>query len=115
MHKLLLGNKADLVEKKVVDFEAAKVRHAEPAALPCLHTSVLQEFAAQLHIPILETSAKTSNGVEEAFLAMAKQIKERCALIRYLVVPISCSLAAWIRPPSRRRTRSRAVSPWDGR
>ena len=26
VHKLLIGNKADLVERKVVDFEAAKVR-----------------------------------------------------------------------------------------
>ena len=36
-----------------------------------------QEFADQLSIPILETSAKTSAGVEDAFVAMAKQIKER--------------------------------------
>ncbi len=31
----------------------------------------------QLSIPVLETSAKTAAGVEDAFLAMARQIKER--------------------------------------
>ncbi|THG97508.1 hypothetical protein EW026_g4506 [Hermanssonia centrifuga] len=58
VHKLLLGNKADLTEKKVVEYEVAK------------------EFADQLSIPVLETSAKTAAGVEDAFLAMARQIKE---------------------------------------
>ncbi|KAI0344988.1 ras-domain-containing protein [Trametopsis cervina] len=58
VHKLIVGNKADLEERRVVQHEAAA------------------EFAAQLNIPLLETSAKTSTGVEEAFLAMGKQIKE---------------------------------------
>ncbi|GJE88078.1 Rab GTPase family protein [Phanerochaete sordida] len=58
VHKLLLGNKSDLTERRVVEHDAAK------------------EFADQLGIPLLETSAKTSTGVEEAFIAMAKQIKE---------------------------------------
>ena len=39
--------------------------------------SCLQEFSDQLNVPLLETSAKTAAGVEEEFLAMAKQIKER--------------------------------------
>ena len=42
----------------------------------------MQEFADQLGIPLLETSAKTSAGVEEAFIAMAKQIKERYAVVQ---------------------------------
>lgn len=58
VHKLLLGNKADLTERRVVELDAAK------------------EFAEELKIPLLETSAKTAAGVEEAFIAMAKQIKE---------------------------------------
>ncbi|KAI0085953.1 P-loop containing nucleoside triphosphate hydrolase protein [Irpex rosettiformis] len=58
VHKLLVGNKADLAERRVVQHGAA------------------QEFAAQLDIPLLETSAKTAAGVEDAFIAMAKQIKE---------------------------------------
>ncbi|KAI0689823.1 GTP-binding protein ypt1 [Cytidiella melzeri] len=58
VHKLLVGNKADLEERRVVQQDVAK------------------EFASHLSIPLLETSAKTSAGVEEAFLAMAKQIKE---------------------------------------
>lgn len=59
VNKLLVGNKSDLITKKVVDFAAAK------------------EFADQLQIPFLETSAKNSSNVEQAFLTMAKQIKDR--------------------------------------
>jgi len=59
VNKLLVGNKSDLVEKKVVDHNEAK------------------EFADSLGISFLETSAKSSQNVEEAFLTMTRQIKER--------------------------------------
>ena len=59
VNKLLVGNKSDLVQKKVVDYQAAK------------------DFADQLKIPFLETSAKNATNVEQAFLTMAKQIKDR--------------------------------------
>ena len=36
-----------------------------------------QEFAEQLGITFLETSAKNATNVEQAFLLMAKQIKDR--------------------------------------
>jgi Ras-related protein Rab-1A len=57
VNKLLVGNKCDLVSQKVVDFHTAK------------------EFADQLGIPFLETSAKNSTNVEDAFLTMTKEIK----------------------------------------
>ncbi|PRP76461.1 GTP-binding protein Ypt1 [Planoprotostelium fungivorum] len=59
VNRLLVGNKADLKEKKVVDMAEAK------------------EFADTLRISFLETSAKSSENVEEAFLTMTKQIKDR--------------------------------------
>ncbi|KCV68580.1 Ras-like protein Rab-1A, variant 2 [Fonticula alba] len=59
VNKLLVGNKADLVSKKVVDFAAAK------------------EFADSVNIPLIETSAKTSTNVDEAFVNMAELIKRR--------------------------------------
>ncbi|KAI7868228.1 P-loop containing nucleoside triphosphate hydrolase protein [Spinellus fusiger] len=59
VNKLLVGNKSDLVDKKVVDTEQAK------------------ELSVSLGIPLLETSAKSSTNVEQAFLTMAKQIKDR--------------------------------------
>jgi len=59
VNKLLVGNKADLVEKKVVDYNEAK------------------EFADGLGISFLETSAKSAQNVEEAFLTMTRQIKDR--------------------------------------
>jgi len=59
VNKLLVGNKSDLESKKVVDYNTAK------------------EFADQLSIPFLETSAKSASNVEQAFLTMTKQIKDR--------------------------------------
>lgn len=56
--KLLVGNKSDLESKKVVNTNTAK------------------EFAESMNIPFLETSAKDSQNVEEAFFAMARQIKD---------------------------------------
>ncbi|TVU18407.1 hypothetical protein EJB05_34503 [Eragrostis curvula] len=59
--KLLVGNKCDLVDSKVVDTEKAKA------------------FADSLGIPFIETSAKESINVEEAFLTMSSEIKKRMA------------------------------------
>ncbi|KAI0668357.1 GTP-binding protein ypt1 [Trametes maxima] len=56
--KLIIGNKSDLVERKVVEYSVAK------------------EFADSLSIPFIETSAKNSTNVEEAFTLMAKTIKD---------------------------------------
>jgi len=54
--KLLVGNKADLIEEKQVSEETA------------------QRFADKLGIPFLETSAKTATNVDAAFLTMAKEL-----------------------------------------
>ncbi|KAI8909676.1 P-loop containing nucleoside triphosphate hydrolase protein [Gorgonomyces haynaldii] len=59
VNKLLVGNKSDLEDKKVVDTQTAT------------------EFANQIGIPFLETSAKKATNVEQAFLTMAKQIKDK--------------------------------------
>eukprot|EP00760_Papus_ankaliazontas_P004678 PhM_4_TR12023/c0_g1_i1/m.54900/K07874/RAB1A; Ras-related protein Rab-1A len=59
VNKLLVGNKCDLVNKKAVEYATAK------------------EFADQLGIPFLETSAKNSTNVEEAFIRMTSEIKRR--------------------------------------
>jgi Ras-related protein Rab-1A len=58
VQKLLVGNKCDLTAKKVVDFSAAK------------------EYADQIGIPFLETSAKNATNVEQAFMTMAAEIKK---------------------------------------
>merc|ERR1719361_1199851 len=59
VNKLLVGNKCDLTNKKVVDYTSAK------------------EYADQLGIPFLETSAKDATNVEQAFMTMAAEIKKR--------------------------------------
>ncbi|KAL6939860.1 GTP-binding protein of the rab [Hanseniaspora osmophila] len=56
--KLLVGNKNDLVSQKQVDHETAL------------------NFANSLNLTLIETSALNSENVEEAFVTMAKQIKE---------------------------------------
>jgi Ras-related protein Rab-1A len=57
--KLLVGNKSDLSNKRAVEYDAAKT------------------FADELTIPFLETSAKNATNVEQAFLTMAAQIKNK--------------------------------------
>lgn len=59
VNKLLVGNKCDQNPKKVVDYTTAK------------------EYADSLGIPFLETSAKNATNVEQAFMTMAAEIKNR--------------------------------------
>ena len=59
VNKLLVGNKSDLQSKKVVTYDEAK------------------EFADKHGIKFLETSAKNSHNVEQAFQTMASEIKAR--------------------------------------
>merc|ERR1712170_330491 len=59
VNKLLVGNKCDLSSKKVVSYDEAK------------------ELGDSLGIQFLETSAKNAHNVEQAFQAMAKDIKQR--------------------------------------
>lgn len=61
VNKLLVGNKCDLTAKKVVDYQTAKA------------------FADEIGIPFLETSAKNATNVEQAFMTMAAEIKNRMA------------------------------------
>ena len=61
VNKLLVGNKADLVTKKQVETATAK------------------DLADSLAIPFLETSAKSATNVEQAFMTMASEIKNRMA------------------------------------
>jgi len=61
VNKMLVGNKCDLTSKKVVNADEAKA------------------YAKTLGIPFLETSAKDSTNVEQAFITMAAEIKARMA------------------------------------
>ncbi|KAF3962022.1 hypothetical protein ACB098_10G037700 [Castanea mollissima] len=61
VNKLLVGNKSDLTANKVVSYETAKA------------------FADEIGIPFMETSAKNATNVEQAFMAMAAEIKNRMA------------------------------------
>lgn len=54
-----MGNKCDLTSKKIVDYTTAK------------------ELADHLGVPFLETSAKNATNVEQAFMTMAAEIKNR--------------------------------------
>merc|ERR1711908_145464 len=58
VNKMIVGNKCDMVTKKVVDYAKAK------------------EFADQHGIPFFETSAKDNQNVEQAFLDLTRDIKK---------------------------------------
>lgn len=47
--------------------------------------SLSQEFADQIGIPFMETSAKDATNVEGAFMAMAAAIKDRCSLFLFII------------------------------
>lgn len=64
VNKLLVGNKCDLTAKKSVEYTKAK------------------EYADSLSIPFLETSAKNSTNVEQAFMTMATEIKSRVSVVQ---------------------------------
>jgi len=59
VNKLLIGNKCDLDERRAVTQDEAK------------------QFADSLSIPCIETSAASNINVEEAFMLMTQQVKER--------------------------------------
>jgi len=59
VNKVLVGNKSDLTHNKVVEYDMAKT------------------FADQLSIPFFETSAKDNSNVGQAFLTMARQIRDQ--------------------------------------
>ena len=63
VNKMLVGNKCDLTSKKVVNMDDAK------------------SYAETIGIPFLETSAKDSTNVEQAFITMAAEIKARMAQV----------------------------------
>jgi Ras-related protein Rab-1A len=59
VNKLLVGNKADLTDRRAVSPEEAR------------------ELAESLGVEYIETSAKTATGVEESFVKMTKSIKSK--------------------------------------
>mmetsp|Transcript_17233 Transcript_17233/g.18702 ORF Transcript_17233/g.18702 Transcript_17233/m.18702 type:complete len:194 (+) Transcript_17233:40-621(+) len=59
VNKLLVGNKSDLDSQRAVTFEEG------------------QEFAKSMGMEYIETSAKNSTNVDEAFLMLIRQINER--------------------------------------
>merc|ERR1712224_1087215 len=62
VNKLLVGNKSDLQDKRAVAQAEAKA------------------FAEELGVQFLETSAKNSINVEDAFMTMAREIKNRMTI-----------------------------------
>jgi len=57
--KILIGNKCDMTDKRVVEYAAGKA------------------LADEYGIRFLETSAKNSINVEEAFFSLAREIKKK--------------------------------------
>ena len=68
VEKMILGNKCDMNDKRQV----SQVRG--------------QELAVEYNVKFMETSAKNSTNVEEAFIALARDIKKKMdkKLVRFL-------------------------------
>ncbi len=60
----LVGNKADLSKKRAISKEEA------------------EKFAEQFDLVYVETSAKTADGVDEAFLGTAERVNKKSGLVR---------------------------------
>ena len=60
----LVGNKTDLNKKRAITREEA------------------QEFAKEFDLTYIETSAKTADGVDEAFMGTAERISKKTGLVR---------------------------------
>lgn len=56
---------------------ASSISRNEPLLFPFFFCCCEQEYADQLGIPFLETSAKNAMNVEQAFMTMAAEIKLR--------------------------------------
>ena len=61
VNKLLIGNKCDLTEKRVVEYEKGK------------------QLANDLNIIFIETSAKDSTNINDAFIIMTNEIKKHAS------------------------------------
>merc|ERR1712146_260536 len=87
VNKLLVGNKCDLVNKRVVDKKSA------------------EEFAEKHGITFLETSAKNNQNVEAAFMTMAGEIKCLLRSPRWTTrtAPLSCLYREGLELAIRRR------------
>lgn len=62
MNKILVGNKCDMLDEKVVSTEEG------------------QKLAKEFGIEFWEASAKNNINVEQAFVGLAKQVKDRLAV-----------------------------------
>jgi Ras-related protein Rab-8A len=65
VHKILIGNKCDWAEKRVVTEDQGRA------------------LAQELGIPFIETSAKSNTNVEEAFFSLTRYITFITALITF--------------------------------
>lgn len=79
VNKLLVGNKCDLTSKKVVEYQTAKEFAEQLGQYICAkcYLQLVDTFIGNTGIPFLETSAKSATNVEQAFLTMAAEIKNR--------------------------------------
>jgi GTPase SAR1 family protein len=72
--KLLVGNKCDLVAQRQVERDTAL------------------EFAERVDMTLIETSAKNNTNVEQAFVAMAREIKVAYGAPKQVVNPNTLEL-----------------------
>jgi Ras-related protein Rab-8A len=81
VNKMLIGNKCDMVDKKVRTKSKTKHKKSNKLInylfLQVIETDRGKQLADEYGIKFMETSAKNSINVDEAFITLAKDIKKR--------------------------------------
>jgi len=77
VHKILIGNKCDWTEKRVVSEDQGRA------------------LAQELGIPFIETSAKSNVNVEEAFFSLARYEPRRTPSFASFCLALFCCLRFW--------------------
>lgn len=93
--KLLVGNKSDLKSERVVDCQTAKA------------------LADEIGVSFLETSAKDSSNVEQAFLTIAAKVKQTMADSPTADLPAASPRTQWVTVPGEGRNVTAQELPAD--
>jgi Ras-related protein Rab-5C len=85
----LAGNKTDLVARRKVDAEVRELRGTSyGGCVSVFHTQEASEYAKELNLMYIETSAKDASNVEKLFSEVARRVPKTVAAPKKDVVQV---------------------------